>query len=375
MFSLSYIALKVKSSKYLLSTFTFSILCYLIYLFLYQNTYIDTWTYGIAGSDMLSYYKAAESWFLFNIPPNLSFSNLSFSGVFSNDFGYYIYIFLLKYLLFYPNLGYFNVLLLKVLNFLIIYIAVLKIYFSTNKNIYIYTLLITNLSFYFVSARILRDSLIFYLMANTYSYALSNSRRSNLYYSINTFFLFLFRNYTLLITIPLFLYKKKKTNLWYAFYIIFFLVVAIISIFNVTIFQNILNLETDQLLFSSLQFLLSPDIIDSFIKLIDSFNISTFTYFGLSCWLTYVFIFTFASLLKRPKSDFYFLNLFSLLSIALLYGLMYEGANEPRHKLMMLIPLVFLANEGRILLKNREKFFNILLITFIVILLFILSIL
>ena len=92
-------------------------------------------------------------------------------------------------------------------------------------------------------------------------------------------------------------------------------------------------------------------------------------------WLTYVFIFTFASLLKRPKSDFYFLNLFSVLSIALLYGLTYGGANEPRHKLMMLIPLVFLANEGRILLKNREKFFNILLITFIVILLFILSIL
>jgi len=173
----------------------------------------------------------------------------------------------------------------------------------------------------------------------------------------------------------LFLYKEKKTNLWYAFYLIFFVVVAIISIFNVTIFQNILNLETDQLLFSSLQFLLSPDIIDSFIKLIDSFNISTFTYFGLSCWLTYVFIFTFVSLLKRPKSDFYFLNLFSLLSIALLYGLMYEGANEPRHKLMMLIPLVFLANEGRILLKDREKFFDILLITFIVILLFTLSIL
>jgi len=323
------------------------------------------------------YYKAAESWFLFNIPPNLSLSNLSlsFSGVFLNDFGYYIYVFLLKYLLFFPNLGYFNVLLLKVLNFLIIYIAVLKIYFSTDKNIYIYTLLIMNLSFYFVSVRILRDTLIFYLIANTYSYALSNSRRSNLYYNINTFLLFLFRNYTLLITIPLFLYKKKKTNLWYAFYIIFFLVVAIISIFNVTIFQNILNLETDQLLFSSLQFLLSPDIIDSFIRLIENFNISTFTYFGVSLWLTYVFIFTFASLLKRPKSDFYFLNLFSVLSIALLYGLTYGGANEPRHKLMMLIPLVFLANEGRILLKNREKFFNILLITFIVILLFILSIL
>ena len=333
-FSLFYIALNVKSSKYLLSTFTFSIFCYLIYLFLYQNTYINSWTYGIAGSDMLMYYKAAESWFLFNIPPNLSLSNLSlsFSGVFLNDFGYYIYVFLLKYLLFFPNLGYFNVLLLKVLNFLIIYIAVLKIYFSTNKNIYIYTLLITNLSFYFVSARILRDSLIFYLMANTYSYALSNSRRSNLYYSINTFFLFLFRNYTLLITIPLFLYKKKKTNLWYAFYLIFFVVVAIISIFNVTIFQNILNLETDQLLFSSLQFLLSPDIIDSFIRLIENFNISTFTYFGVSLWLTYVFIFTFASLLKRPKSDFYFLNLFSVLSIALLYGLTYGGANEPRHK-------------------------------------------
>ncbi len=370
MFSLSYIGLKVKSSKYLLSTFTFSILCYLIYLFLYQNTYIDTWTYGIAGSDMLKYYKAAESWYLYNKPPNFSFS-----GVFSNDVGYYIYIFLLKDLLFYPDLGYFNVLLLKVLNFLIIYIAVLKIYFSTNKNIYIYTLLITNLSFYFVSARILRDSLIFYLMTNIYSYALSNNRKSSLYYSINTFFLFLFRNYTLLITIPLFLYKEKKTNVLHIFYLIFFVVVAIISIFNVTIFQNILNLETDQLLFSSLQFLLSPDIIDSFIRLIDSFNISTFTYFGLSLWLTYVFIFTFVGLLKRQKSEFYFLNLFSVLSIAILYGLAYEGANEPRHKLMMLIPLVFLANEGRILLKNREKFFDILLITFIVILLFTLSIL
>jgi len=373
-FLLIYIFFRIKGNKYLLVTFFATLVFYLFYVLLYQKTYLASWTYGIAGSDMLDYYQSAQQWYLYGKLPVQAFQ-----GVLSNGAGYTLYIFVLKFLLFYPNLGYTNVISLNIINFLVVYLAALKLYYVTDKNSYLYTLIICNVALYFSSVRILRDPLIFYLISSIYSCAMSDKKSANLAFFVYSIFLFLLRSYTILFIACLFLYKKRMFNILKVFYVLFFVsfLSNVVRLFlgSLVSENSFAVLDSGNLLLSTVMFMLSPDIIDSFTRVTLTPNISTFTYFLLSLWLTYAYLTIAVGALSNTMDDFYLLNLFLLLSNSLIYGILYAGANEPRHKLMILIPTAILASMSRTTIVKKVKVLDLVSITTILTVLFVRSVL
>jgi len=373
-FLLVYIFFRIKGNKYLIATFFATLVFYSFYVLLYQKTYLASWTYGIAGSDMLAYYKSAQQWYLYGKVPAQASTSVLFNGA-----GYALYIFILKFLLFYPNLGYTNVISLNIINFLVVYLAALKLYYVTDKNSYLYTLIICNVALYFSSVRILRDPLIFYLISSIYSCAISDKKLTNLTFLMYSVFLFLLRSYTILFIACLFLYKKRMFNTLKVFYVLFFVSFSsnVVRLFlSSLVSENAFPvLYSGNLWLSAVKFLLSPDIIDSFTKVTLTPNISTLTYFLLSLWLTYAYLTIAVGALSNMMDNFYLLNLFLLSSNSLIYGILYSGTNEPRHKLMILIPTAILASMSRTTIVKKVKVLDLVSIITILTVLFFRSVL
>ena len=362
----------IRTDKYLIITFSLILIFYLFYMLIHQITYLNSWPYGIAGSDMLKYYQSAQQWYLYDKLPPYSFDNMFFNGA-----GYIIYIFVLKFLLFYPDLGYINVISVSLVNFLIIYLGVLKLYFANKKNSYLYTLIICNAALYFTSVRILRDPIIIYLIFSIYSSAMSNKKWSDLSFFVYSVFLFLFRNYAAVIILFLFLYKKKMFKTLKTLYILglaLFPLNVVREFLGSLIYENTFPVIPSDLLLSTVKFLLSPDIVDSFIRIVAVPNISTFTYFSLSLWLTYTYLTIMSGLIHNLRDDFYLLNFFAFFFNGLIYGMTYGGNNEPRHKLMILVPMSIMASMSRGLFKEKRKLVDLLNLIAVSFLLFALSI-
>jgi len=134
-------------------------------------------------------------------------------------------------------------------------------------------------------------------------------------------------------------------------------------------------LYSGNLWLSAVKFLLSPDIIDSFTKVTLTPNISTLTYFLLSLWLTYAYLTIAVGALSNMMDNFYLLNLFLLSSNSLIYGILYSGTNEPRHKLMILIPTAILASMSRTTIVKKVKVLDLVSITTILTVLLVRSVL
>jgi len=95
----------------------------------------------------------------------------------------------------------------------------------------------------------------------------------------------------------------------------------------------------------------------------------------LSLWLTYAYLTIAVGALSNMMDNFYLLNLFLLSSNSLIYGILYSGTNEPRHKLMILIPTAILASMSRTTIVKKVKVLDLVSITTILTVLLVRSVL
>jgi len=347
-------------SKKITAISVFFLIIYLVFMFLYWNFCYSVlgWKYGITGSDMLNYFERAENlyygWQVKN--PYGDISNPQIYGY--NLFIYYIYI-----AIFYPinivsNLGIISLLLINVLLSIFSGYHFFKFIENefTNKNICFLSLIVyySNISIAFTASRILRDILMLYLSALFLD--ICNREDNKIIKKLSLMMpVILMRLYTFIYFIPFSLYKRRRRlALIISFIIVIFLLLLTINgnKFMESIGIRLPQIDLSEGLVGIAKYILSPDIIDSYKSLRFPSNYIEMgylpiIYFILSIWnAIFLPVSLFGLLINKNNRPLSLICLLIVLAYGLIISGAYLGANEPRHKLLIILPITILIAKG-----------------------------
>lgn len=341
-------------------------------LVLYTNFLIDIgWKYGIPGADMLNYFNAAiamnkgASWSDLVLISPLYFAQIKFGTLM-----YFLFSSFVAVLLWIPIFNYQISLYLIYFSFLLLCIVssinVAAILGNNSKKIeskYLYTT-ICCAGLVFAAYRLLRDTLLFYLITYTILYMKRHTERKFMTTSILLMFLcVVMRSYSLLIVLPYFLvryFDSRKIRIL-VLSIPFFLIsvselfFVVLPYFNViwelsgVELTEILNFLFFPNIFSQSQLLLIWNSVPHYSNYIAGSNLPGM-YYLMSLWnfIVYplVILGLFYKIKDRKWDKLFWLSI--LMNICVVYSILYstESGLETRHKVMILIPLVYFAGEG-----------------------------
>lgn len=360
----------VKTQK-VVYLFLFLYLMFLIaYWYTMQSVY--GWKYGIAGSDMLRYFEGAnmiKDGYSYGLK-SIYWFNRDISGL--SYYGYIMYLYFIYFIIylpqiFTPDVGIFLIKFIQILLMLLSAINIKRYYINImdnndikiNKNSNIIIIIIlTFIGIPFTAIRLLRDTFLFYIITEI---LIINERRisniiKNIIFCLLSLLLLIIRSYSLIIVVPLYFLSKKNDKKSTVISLIICIGVTILPLvlrfIPVNLFGGFFISEFGLIEISYvnlLRFIFTPTISTTVKGLINSNNLISnyeggylpIIYFLVSVWIIFFIIIIIAGCFKlfnKNKKLFYNL-IINIINISLIYSFIYGGNNEPRHKIMLLIPL------------------------------------
>jgi len=332
---------------------------FLVYFWNYVTINLH-WELGISGSDMLQYFNVAQyiasgepSWIIYEYYSN-------------QEIGYLLYIYYLVLSIMWPiNLvPEFGVISLYLLNIMLVIFSGYNLYkylmaksFKMKTSVIAVAIYFGNISLVFTACRLLRDTLILFLFSVFLRNIVNNRKGISIFLVILSMVVtVILRNYTVLFFIPfLFLerhrYKSFEIYLILAIFVFCFLFIVAES--DIQVIRN-QHLGYDLTLFDGIiKYLLSPDIIDSIrsLSLPESYfyeyGYNPIIYLILSIWNAIFIPIAFIGLFNnKGKKELKYISLFVIFGFSLIISVLYSGTNEPRHKLIIILPLIILISMG-----------------------------
>ena len=342
-------------------------------LFAYTNFLIDVgWEYGIPGADMKNYFKAAQAicngatW-----DELASISMLYFAELKIGTVTYFLFSYFVAALIAIPVINYQITLYIIYISFLVLCcLAAINIAELFQKDsdrklktrYLILTLLCGGLCF--AAYRLLRDVILFYLITVVLLFMKKHSEKSEMYKSIVLILICtMLRAYSLVLILPFFLYRYFSKR-WAMILVAIMPVVLITSNnilafvkqffsmpwdFTVTDVSEMIHFLMFPNIFSQTQLLYIWNQVPHYTNYLAGSNLPGM-YYIMAVWNIIVMpllllgiIFTFK---KNLNENLVWLS--SLLNICIIYSILYssESGLETRHKIMILIPVVYFASCG-----------------------------
>ena len=340
-------------------------------LFVYTNYLIKIgWEYGIPGADMLNYFKAGialnngDSWRdLATISP-IYFAQLKLGTLMYFIFSSFVSILLRIPIINYQGSLYFIYSAFLLLNILSS-INVSRILSQGKiKSRYLYTTLFC-FGLIFASYRLLRDTILFYLITVAILYMKNhNTRTKDKVISILMMCAcVIMRPYALFIVFPYFIvnFSKSKRSILYVVLIPIILVTvngifsSVLPYFNVTWdlssfdIHEMINFLLFPNIFSQAKLLLIWNMVPHYSDYVAGCNLPGM-YYAMSLWNFIVYPLVLFGIVYKLKDRIwdkcFWISI--LVSVCAVYSILYstESGLETRHKIMILIPLVYFAGEG-----------------------------
>lgn len=369
------------------------LLCFII-LSVILNSYLEHvcgWQYGVAGADLTAHFNGAkalsEGIDLKDLDKIAYRFEISLSGL-----SYIIYALILKWISFSPIIISYRF-SLQVFYTIQLILAVLSVdnichLFENEKKKYNYILLLTVSSCVCIlqqASILMRDIWVFYFL--TCFFSLKYINKKDIVKSIILLVIcFLMRNYTVLITLPFFVWKvSKKIKLG----VMTSFAILLVFIFGQNLIGGLAKTYGIRWEFgfnfnflSILKYILFPNILSQ------TYNVqhaSTYQYsclggntewiyYILSVWNIYIYplvaygiyiVFT-----KKKKIEEGIIWLLQIVNIGLIYSVFYNSMSEPRHKLLILFGLIFFFNEAVLAIKKKILIVYYLLVSLIILLMF-----
>ncbi len=329
--------------------------------------YVYGWEYGVAGADLLAHFEGAralaEGTKIIDLHNVAYRFEISFSGI-----TYILYALLVKIIAFSPVIVSYRVSLhlMYTLQMIVAVLAAdnLCTLFRKEKEKYNYILLFSILSCVCVAQQasiLMRDIWVFYFLTLLFKNSF-DSRKDTIVGILILSACAVFRFYTVILTIPFFVWKitkRIKVGVISSFAILAFFLAGQQLIYTFAIafgikweFDFNFNIE------SIVRYFLFPNIMT---QTHNVQHMSTnyhaifggnteWIYYMLSCWNVYVYPLACYGILKtltdRKKIGEGVIWLSQIINIGLLYSAFYDSVTEPRHKLLILFGVLFFFNEG-----------------------------
>lgn len=380
-FLLFFFLKKIKRYPLKLKILIFSFLAiYIVGMFLYTQFLISKgWKYGIPGADMKAHYDAA-----YYISKGHKWKELyGLTGadrfiISIGTFSYYVYSLITAILLFSPTIINMQVTLylLYFCQILITFLCVINFSeffekkFKNVKKEYMFIACFSFISFAIQSYQLMRDVYLMYFLSLFFvSLNLEDKLKNYILSAILICLCFLFRTYSIIVTIPMMIYYKVNKKIA----IVASVAAAVILYFNLPIlelFTKSTNITWELQkadIKEVVKFILFPNIINQFKYLLHwnkYFGGETYeagcnlpgVYFVSSLWNIIIYFFCLIGIFKKEKSKL--LNIvfwgMVLVDIALLYSINYQLI-DTRHRLMMFPSLMMISLYGVSKIKFLKK--------------------
>ena len=336
---------------------------------LFLNFYLENimgWKYGIPGADLKHYFDAAKSLHNGRSVDSLKYIWNVFDNKISHS-GYMIYVYFIYFVSFFPVIISYGF-SIKLVYFIQCIISVLSAYnvacFFEDDNKYKYNVFwafLLNIGILEMSSVLMRDIWIVFFI----SLLLIESKKEKS--SIIKSFLFiigafLIRNYTLLITIPIFvayILKKRKAAIVISgvFFLIFFFGQSLIqqlAQWAIILWDYNFKFDVNNIF----KFLFYPNPVNQVENTLKGLDMhyhaihggNTFwQYLLLSIWNLVIYPFSiygiYMNIKKRENLD-WVIWILIIMNIVLIYSVFYNGISEPRHKLMILYSMMYFYDYG-----------------------------
>lgn len=336
--------------------------------------YVYGWEYGVAGVDLKAHFEGAralaEGTRIIDLHNVAYRFEISFSGI-----TYILYALLVKIVSFSPVIISYRVSLhlMYTLQMIVAVLAAdnLCTLFRKEKEKYNYILLFVILSCVCVAQQasiLMRDIWVFYFLTLLFKNSF-DSRKDIIVGILILSACAVFRFYTVILTIPFFVWKitkRIKVGVIASFAILAFFLAGQQLIYTFAIafgikwkFDFNFNIE------SIVRYFLFPNIMT---QTHNVQHMSTnyhaifggnteWIYYMLSCWNVYVYPLAcygiFKTFTNRKKIGEGIIWLCQIINIGLLYSVFYDSVSEPRHKLLIVFGIFYFFNEG--IKKIRKK--------------------
>ena len=326
--------------------------------------YMMGWEYGIPGADLQNYFEAAKA-----LSNGVSLSQLGnikwcFELKISNV-GYILYAVFIRLIAFTPTIISirFSLQMVYLIQIIISLIACDNIseFFEPdnkkNKKI-LFIILALNTGVMQQSSILMRDMWIVFFVS-LLMHECKKRESSILKCIIYIIFATLLRSYTVILTIPIFLWyglnKKKLAIRGCIVLTVFFLgatsILAILAKNRFGILWDV-NHKVSIFRFRIIKAFLYPNPISQVKNMMSGTELNqpimggncAFIYFGLSIWNILVYPFAgygFITGLKGNKKDELYFWLLNIVNMMILYEIFYSSVSEPRHKLMYIYGIVY----------------------------------
>ncbi len=368
--------LKQENIIRVLTVFSMILFFILSLLFTYYLEEVIGWDYGVPGADLTAHFNGAIAISkgtplkeLYKVDERFA---LSFSQI-----GYILYAYFIAFVSFTPTIFdiKFSLTIFYFLQIIFTLITINNILsFLSIKNrrdkIFVFIMLTTCACFFQSSSVLMRDIWIIYFLSELLI-SFKTKKISHLKCLLLLFILFLLRYYTVIITIPLYIYYgfKKKNFALISSFVIFLILLLGNSV--VSFFANFVgikwNYSFDINPIGMIKYILFPNVYNqsNIIKNIDRSYHANFggnielIYYLLSCWNTFVLpiiLFGIYVGFKEKKTKETLLWLLIIANIAVLYAIFYSSVSEPRHKLLLLCSFAFFFYNGVKKFKNLSIF-------------------
>ncbi len=324
--------------------------------------YVMGWEYGIPGADLQNYFEAAKA-----LNNGVSLSQLGnikwcFELKISNV-GYILYAVFIRLIAFTPTIISirFSLQMVYLIQIIISLIACDNIseFFEPdnkkNKKI-LFIILALNTGVMQQSSILMRDMWIVFFVSLLMREC-KERESSILKCIIYIVFATLLRSYTVILTIPIFLWyglNKKKLAIrgCTVLTVVFLGATSTLAILAKHRFGMLWNVNYKINFFRIIKALLYPNPISQVKNMMSGTELNqqivggncAFIYFGLSIWniLVYPFaVYGFIKGLKGNKKDELYFWLLNIVNVMILYEIFYSSVSEPRHKLMYIYGIVY----------------------------------
>ena len=324
--------------------------------------YVMGWEYGIPGADLQNYFEAAKA-----LSNGVSLSQLGnikwcFEPKISNV-GYILYAVFIRLIAFTPTIISirFSLQMVYLIQIIISLIACDNIseFFEPdnkkNKKI-LFIILALNTGVMQQSSILMRDMWIVFFVS-LLMHECKERESSILKCIIYIVFATLLRSYTVILTIPIFLWyglNKKKLAIrgCIVLTVVFLGATSMLAILAKHRFGMLWNVNYKINFFRIIKAFLYPNPISQVKNMMSGAEFNqqivggncAFIYFGLSIWniLVYPFaVYGFIKGLKGNKKGELYFWLLNIVNVMILYEIFYSSVSEPRHKLMYIYGIVY----------------------------------
>ncbi len=354
---------KIKTGGKTLGRIMVLYLClYVLFLvFFWKYTVITLhWELGISGSDMLQYFNVAR-FIASGESPVIIYDYFK-----DQTIGYLLFVYYLVLCLMWPIslVSQFGVISFYLSNILLLMLSGYNLYdylvakgFREKTSTIAIMIYLGNVSLIFTACRLLRDTWILFLFSAFLLNLVDRKKKGSMLISLICMLVsIILRSYTVFFFIPFLLLERdsiKRSN----FYFLLAILIGGILLYGQNIVDHFYTsgYQTDvlTLLNGASRFLLSPDIVDSVKGMLvtanysNEYGYSPVIYLLLSVWNAVFIPIGFIGLFNnKDKKGLKYVSLLIILSFSFIFSFLYFGTNEPRHKLMVILPLIILIAMG-----------------------------